>query len=158
MVEVIGKMFSYLMLAMAIFIITPMLISLGMDFYCCTRVSNAGREFIDSARAQSRITEENLNEFYREVYKFGGIEINIDYEQLVSYPEGSGKSTSDYIALSNDEVIDKVYENHEFIMSKGDLIHLSIKQHTPGMAARMVEYFTAQRIFPVLSDYGGIVF
>lgn len=159
MIEVFGKMLSILGLAFTIFIVTPVLISLGMDFYCCTRISNAGREFIDSARAQGRITEENLNELYREVYLYGGMEITIDYEQLISYPDKDNEGSLDeYVAMSNNRALDKIYEEHELIMAHGDRVHLSIKQRTPGMAARMIEYFTAQRIFPVLNDYGGIVF
>lgn len=158
MIEIMGRMLSNLKIAFVVFIIIPLLMSLGLDFYICTRTSNAGREFIDSARAQGKITEENLNEFYREVYRLGAMEITIDYEQLVSYPEGSGVSTSDYIGMSNDDLVDKVYEDHEFIMDHGDMLHLTIRQRMPGMASRFIELLTAQRIFLVLNDYGGAVF
>lgn len=160
--NVLSPMFAGVMLLIAAIFIPTLIIFLNTDSSSQGIIDNAIHEFIDDARKSGKITAwdyENMMTTINHAQPLCDIHITHGKEQYLA-DNGIYQYHEEY---GETQILDVIYtdtgENQDYLMKKGDYIHITVQNTTPTFGTKIYSLFVpkAAEAKTIAATYGGYI-
>ena len=161
MSDILGKIFSYILMTFALFIAVMSLLS-GIDRVMDSYIMNKTTSFVDVCRTTGRIDPNNYEMFCDSVYRIGKYDIEICHRKRIALWV-DGKSEVTYKDFYDEEILSKMYEESEtenfpYILNNGDHIKVTIRKENNGFSGGFYDFFlNNSNQSTLLVNYSGVV-
>lgn len=128
-------------------------------------VDNAVHTFVDNVRKSGKITAEEYETMMSTINKAQPLcDIHIRYGKEKYISDDNGTNVEDYYdEYGETQILDIIYtdtgDNNEFMMKKGDYIHVTVQNTTPTFGNKMLSIIipSAATAKTIVATYGGHV-
>lgn len=161
MTDILGKIFSYILMTFALLLAIMSLLT-GVDRIMDSYVTNKATSFVDICRTTGKIDPDNYEEFCKSIYKIGDYEVELCHGKRIAL-WSNGESQLMHKEFYSEEILDKMYgqndtENYPYLLNNGDYITISVRKMGKGFSGGFYEFFLNNgNSSKLLVNYSGIV-
>lgn len=162
MYDVVGRIWSFIFGALALFLGTTMVYAQKQDVVVQNYVDSVVEEFVDTSRATGKITENNYETFIEGLDATQNVyDVNIIHYEEKLTPSTESEYETTYEAHDKADVIEGIYsdDGKGYQMSTGDFIRVSVKNTSPTLGRKLMGLFlgNGSEGGQIISTYGGYV-
>lgn len=163
--NVLSVMFAVFLLIIAVIFVPVLNTSLNADETSQGIIDNAVHTFVDDARKSGKITATDYEQMMASINTAQPLcDIHITYGKEKYMSEDNGTNIYEYHdEYGETQILDVIYtdagDNEEFMMKKGDYLHVTVQNTTPTFGMKLFSLFIpkASTAKTITTTYGGYV-
>lgn len=163
--NVLSMMFAGFLLILAVLITPALNYSLKADDTSQGIIDNAVHTFVDDARKSGKITATDYEQMMSSINIAQPLcDIHITYGKEKCITEDNGTNIYTYHdEYGETQILDVIYtdtgDNEDFMMKKGDYLHVTVQNTTPSFGMKLYSMFIpkAATAKTITTTYGGYV-
>lgn len=137
MPEVLGKIVSYIVLVLLVFIAPVVLILSKVETNKDNYIYNLTTKFVDDCSTSGQITPEEYAIFTNKIYSLGNYSIEIEHESQLIFAREDGVAEAGTVSTYMSQISEVMYADPlnevPYNMKTGDTIGVSVKKNSSGI-------------------------
>lgn len=150
--DILGRVFSYILLIFGLFFVAPLFVFLNADITTRNYVNTCVNEFTEEARAGGVITKADYNQLVNRLTASGDTYIiTMEHKSKILVPDEDGNYQTVYESHPTNEILsilfgygsdgepgsaDDVPEGEDYVMKNGDYLTITAKSNSPSIGTR----------------------